>query len=74
MLMPSAEEVGCWLSATAVLILFKMIICFAIAQHAWQAELFRRGLMEYDRKTGEMVWTEKAGGVRNECNTEKKTI
>lgn len=35
-----------------------------IATHSLQAELLQRGLQEYDTQTGQLVWTEKAGGRR----------
>jgi len=39
-------------------------IGFSITHEAWQDDMKSRGLQEYDNQTGQLVWTEKAGGER----------
>lgn len=36
----------------------------ATLQDEYRAELISRGLQEYDKQTGRLVWTEKAGGEK----------
>lgn len=41
-----------------------MVAGVYIARSALCSQLVERGLKEYDRSTGKLVWTEKAGGEK----------
>lgn len=41
-----------------------MVAGVYIARSALCSQLVERGLKEYDRNTGKLIWTEKAGGER----------
>ena len=55
---------GC--SFVVVIILFSiaatMSISAIVENGVLKGQLLKRGLKEYDRQTGRLVWTEKAGG------------
>lgn len=57
-----AEEIlGAVLFAT-VFAVAGFFIGGAVLDGSWNSALLRRGLRQYDQKTGALVWTEKAGG------------
>lgn len=56
--------VGAFITAVAVLTMALMGVVMLIDRDLLIRELQQRGLKEYDRATGRLIWTEKAGGEK----------
>lgn len=56
--------VGAFITAAAVLTMALMGVVTIIDRGVLIQELQQRGLKEYDRATGRLIWTEKAGGEK----------
>lgn len=56
---------GTLIVAAAVLLMLGMFAAgTATGRGAVNADLKARGLKEYDKQTGQLIWTEKAGGEK----------
>lgn len=55
-----AEELG----LIVVVAVAFFIIGMSVVGSAYNDDLKSRGLKEYDRQTGRLIWTEKAGGEK----------
>jgi len=60
------EASGCAVAVIVISVIGMTVIgCWSMVEnHRVALELRARGLKEYDKQTGRLIWTEKAGGEK----------